>query len=527
MDFSFHLLAVSTVLALVLWYTLRRVRESRRKTEKGLQPPEPSGALPLIGHLHLLGAQKTLARTLAAMADKDGPIFTIRLGKHPTVVVSNLEAIKECFTTHDRILSSRPRSSHGEHLSYNYAAFGFNNSGPFWREMRKIVTIQLLSSHRLKSLRHVQVSEVNTLINDLYLLSKSNKQGSTKIDISECFERMTINMITRMIAGKRYFSSTEAEKEDEGKRIGKLMKEFMYISGVFVPSDVIPFLGWMNNFLGSVKTMKRLSRELDSLMESWIQEHKLKRLESTENTNKMEDGDFIDVMLSLLDDSMFGYSRETIIKATAMTLIIAGADTTSITLTWILSNLLNNRRSLQLAQEELDLKVGRERWAEDSDIGNLVYIQAIIKETLRLYPPGPLSVPHEATKDFCVAGYHIPKGTRLFANLWKLHRDPNLWSNPDEYMPERFLTDHANVDVLGHHFELIPFGSGRRSCPGITFALQVLHLTFARLLQGFDMKTPTGESVDMTEGVAITLPKATPLEIQITPRLSPELYYEC
>jgi cytochrome P450 len=94
-------------------------------------------------------------------------------------------------------------------------------------------------------------------------------------------------------------------------------------------------------------------------------------------------------------------------------------------------------------------------------------------------------------------------------------------------MPERFLTDHANVDVLGHHFELIPFGSGRRSCPGITFALQVLHLTFARLLQGFDMKTPTGESVDMTEGVAITLPKATPLEIQITPRLSPELYYEC
>ncbi|KAJ6965546.1 hypothetical protein NC652_003433 [Populus alba x Populus x berolinensis] len=527
MDFSFHLLAISTVLALVLWYTLRSVREGRRKTEKGLQPPEPSGALPLIGHLHLLGAQKTLARTLAAMADKYGPIFTIRLGKHPTVVVSNLEAIKECFTTHDRILSSRPRSSHGEHLSYNYAAFGSNNSGPFWREMRKIVTIQLLSSHRLKSLRHVQVSEVNTLINDLYLLSKSNKQGSTKIAISECFERMTINMITRMIAGKRYFSSTEAENEDEGKRIGKLMKEFMYISGVFVPSDVIPFLGWMNSFLGSVKTMKRLSRELDSLMESWIQEHKLKRLESTENTNKMEDDDFIDVMLSLLDDSMFGYSRETIIKATAMTLIIAGADTTSITLTWILSNLLNNRRSLQLAQEELDLKVGRERWAEDSDIGNLVYIQAIIKETLRLYPPGPLAVPHEATKDFCVAGYQIPKGTRLFANLWKLHRDPNLWSNPDEYMPERFLTDHANVDVLGQHFELIPFGSGRRSCPGITFALQVLHLTFARLLQGFDMKTPTGESVDMTEGVAITLPKATPLEIQITPRLSPELYHEC
>ncbi|KAG5222223.1 cytochrome P450 [Salix suchowensis] len=528
MDFSVQILAISTVLAVVLWYTSRRVRGSRYKTEKGLRAPEPSGALPIIGHLHLLGKQMTLARTFAAMADKYGPIFTIRLGKYPTVVVSNHEAIKECFTTHDRSISSRPRSSTGEYLGYNYAAFGFTNSGPFWRDMRKIVSIQLLSSHRLKSLRHVQVSEVNSLINDLYLLCRRNKQGSARIVISECFERLTINMITRMIAGKRYLRSTEAEKEEEGKRIGKLMKEYMYISGVIVPSDLIPFLGWMNHFPGPVKTMKRLSRELDSLMESWIQEHKLKRLESTtENTSKMEGDDFIDVMLSLLDDSMFGYSRETIIKATAMTLIIAAADTTSIALTWILSNLLNHRRSLQLAQEELDLKVGRERWAEDSDIENLVYIQAIIKETLRLYPPGPLSAPHEATEDFCVAGYHISKGTWLFSNLWKLHRDPNLWSNPDEYMPERFLTDQANVEVLGHHFELIPFGSGRRSCPGITFALQLLHLTLARLLQGFDMKTPTGESVDMTEGSGVTLPKMTPLEILITPRLSPELYSEC
>lgn len=181
---------------------------------------------------------------------------------------------------------------------------------------------------------------------------------------------------------------------------------------------------------------------------------------------------------------------------------------------------------MELAQEELDLKVGRERWVEDSDIANLVYMQAIVKETLRLYPPGPVSVPHEATEDCFIAGYQIPKGTRLFVNLWKLHRDPNVWSNPDEFIPERFLTNHANVDVLGQHFELIPFGSGRRSCPGITFALQVLHLTIARMLQGFSITTPLNEPVDMTEGLSITLPKATPLEVLIIPRLCPELY-EC
>ncbi|KAF2292560.1 hypothetical protein GH714_025581 [Hevea brasiliensis] len=483
MDFSSHLLAIPGVLALVLlyWYNLWRLRDQSHKS-KGKLAPEVPGTLPIIGHIHLLGAEKTLARSLGRLADKYGPIFTIWLGVHRTVVVSNHDAIKECFTTND-----------------------------------KIVLIQLLSNHRLKSLRHVQVSEVNTLINDLYLLCK---QGSTKIVISECFEHLTINMITRMIAGKRYFNSANAGNE-QGKRIGELMKEYMYISGVFVPSDLIPSLWWMN-FLGPVKTMKRLSKEYDSLMESWINEHKLKRLKMGDSENMEED--FIDVMLSVLEDEFFGHSRENIIKGTAMTLIIAGADTTSITLTWILSNLLNNRRALELAMEEIDLKVGKERCVESSDIENLVYVQAIVKETLRLYPPGPLAVPHEASEDCLIGGYHIPKGTRIFPNLWKLHRDPKIWKNPDEFIPERFLTNHANLDVTGQNFEYIPFGSGRRSCPGLNFAIQAIHLTLARLLQGFTLTTPLNEPVDMSEGLGITLPKATPLEIKIIPRLRPELY---
>ncbi|XP_012085045.2 xanthotoxin 5-hydroxylase CYP82C4 [Jatropha curcas] len=209
------------------------------------------------------------------------------------------------------------------------------------------------------------------------------------------------------------------------------------------------------------------------------------------------------------------------------TLIIAGADTTSITLTWILSNLLNNRHALELAQQELDLKVGKERCVQDSDIENLVYLQAVVKETLRLYPPGPLAVPHEAINDCYISGYYIPKGTRVLANLWKLHRDPNIWSNPDKFLPERFLANRDNnVDFSGQNFEYLPFGSGRRSCPGLNFAIQAIHLTLARLLQAFSLTTLFNQPVDMTEGLGITLPKATPLEIQITPRLSSELY-EC
>lgn len=205
-------------------------------------------------------------------------------------------------------------------------------------------------------------------------------------------------------------------------------------------------------------------------------------------------------------------------------LVLAGSDTTSIASTWIMLALLNNRNVLKRAQEELDLKVGRDRLVEQSDIQNLIYIQAIVKETLRLYPPGPLLVPHEAIEDCNVCGYHIPKGTRLLVNVWKLHQDPGTWLNPKEFQPERFLTTHANVNVFGQHPELIPFSSGRRSCPGIGLALQILQLMVARLLQGFDITTPLNAPVDMTEGVSLTMLKETPLEVVLTPRLSSVLY---
>ena len=161
---------------------------------------------------------------------------------------------------------------------------------------------------------------------------------------------------------------------------------------------------------------------------------------------------------------------------------------------------------------------------EQSDIPNLVYLKSIIKETLMLYGPAPLLVPHEAMKDYCIGGHHIPKGTRLLVNAWKMHQDPAVWSNPKEFRPKRFLTSHATVDVFGQDFELIPFGSGRRSCPAINMALQMLHLTISRLLQAFDMAIPSNSPVDMTEGICLSMPKATPLDVMITPRLHAELY---
>ncbi|ONI32812.1 hypothetical protein PRUPE_1G387400 [Prunus persica] len=175
-----------------------------------------------------------------------------------------------------------------------------------------------------------------------------------------------------------------------------------------------------------------------------------------------------------------------------------------VTLTWTLSLLLNNRQVLKKVYEELDQYVGKGRLLDESDINNLVYLQATVKEAMRLCPAGPLSGQREFTEDCTVGGYHVPKGTWLLVNLWKIQTDPRVWADPMEFKPERFLTTHKDVDVRGQQFELMPFGSGRRACPGISFGLQMTLLTLASFLHSFDVTTQENAPVDMTGSIGLT-----------------------
>ncbi|KAL1340926.1 hypothetical protein AAHE18_09G050700 [Arachis hypogaea] len=342
--------------------------------------------------------------------------------------------------------------------------------------------LELLSPRRIESLRHVYESEVDTLINDL--LSYLGADSGVKVVISEWLERLTFNIIIKMIAGKRYFSYLKDADDEESHRIVKLVKEFMHISG------------------------------------NWVEEHDVKNDDQKKkNYSSSEKQYFIDFMLSVIeDDPASGHTRDNIIKANIMNIMLAGSDTTSSTMTWILSLLLNNKHALKRAKDEIDLHVGKDKMVKASDIKNLVYLQAILKETLRLYPAGPLLVPHEAREDCNIHGYYVPKGTRVFANVWKLHRDPSIWAEPEKFSPERFINGNGEVNE-DQNFEYLPFGSGRRACPGSTFAIQVILITLARLIQKFDLEVPIkGEAIDMREGLGITLPKLTPLQIILTPR---------
>ncbi|PIN09967.1 hypothetical protein CDL12_17446 [Handroanthus impetiginosus] len=194
-------------------------------------------------------------------------------------------------------------------------------------------------------------------------------------------------------------------------------------------------------------------------------------------------------------------------------------------LIWALSLLLNHRHVLKKVQQELDDQIGKNRRVTESDLNNLPYLYAVVKETLRLYPASPLSGLREFSEDTTVGNYKIPKGTWLILNSWKLQRDPRVWQeNPSKFMPERFLKAHKKLDVKGQSFELLPFGAGRRICPGMNFGLQMMHLVLASLLQSFEVSTVADEAVDMTESAGLTNLKATPLDVLVAPRLASRLY---
>lgn len=205
--------------------------------------------------------------------------------------------------------------------------------------------------------------------------------------------------------------------------------------------------------------------------------------------------------------------------------LILGGDAVKVTLTWALALLLNNPHELQKAQDELNNCIGKDRQVDESDIRNLINLQAIIKETLRLYPPSPIIALRAAMEDCTFSnGYHIPAGTRLMINAWKIQRDDHIWPDPERFCPERFMTSHKDIELRGQNFELIPFGSGRRSCPGASLALQVIHFTLARFLHSFEIAKPSSDNVDMTESLGLTNLKATPLQILLTPRLDARFY---
>ncbi|CAL1400611.1 unnamed protein product [Linum trigynum] len=495
------LLFLVSLTILIVSFLNRKTTTSSSRLHNKL-PPSPWAALPIIGHLHLLGPSihRSFHRLSAA-----APLLHLRLGSVQCVVVSTPDAAREVLRTHDLTFSNRKQTIAVRRVTYTNSSFAFAPHGAYWKFVKKLSASELLSPRMLRRQLGVRAAELRRF---MAAVRERSRGGTERVNVTEELMTYSNNVISRMMLG----SETGGGHADVARQV---IREVSQIFGEFNVSD---FVWCLRKF--DIQGFKRRSHDIhrryDELLESIIgSREQARKEESTRNEAGDEDDkvkDFLDVLLDVMEDdgAEIELTRDHI-KALVLDFFTAGTDTTAATLDWSLAELINHPQLLTKARQEIDRVVGSDRLVQESDAPNLPYVQAIIKETFRLHPTIPM-IARKSSRECHVNGYTIPTETLLFVNMWSIGRDPNNW--PDrtlEFWPDRFV--RSDVDITGQHFQLLPFGSGRRSCPGMPLALRQLPTVLAAMIQCFDWKVKGVDGgdaglVSMDERPGLTVPRA-------------------
>ncbi|VVB18214.1 unnamed protein product [Arabis nemorensis] len=462
--------------------------------EKNL-PPSPVG-FPVIGHLHLL--KEPVHRCLLDLSQKLGPVYSLRLGSRRAVVVTSASAAEEFLTgENDVVFANRPTSTLGEYVAYNNTMLSAAPYGEHWRKLRRLCTVEIFSTARLRDSVEIRRDEVRALLRTIHVATTSEGNNNfVGLELRPLLSGLTFNIVMRMVAGKSYYGE-ENDEDEEAREVRELIREAFEFGGFTYVGDFLPILK-LFDFDGYVKRGKKLGSKLDKFLQKLVDEHRI-------NRGKTEFEKTMITRLLYLQESEPEYYTDDIIKGLVLQMLLAGTDTTAVTLEWAMANLLNHPEILVKTQMELNDVVSREgRLIEEYDVNTCRYLNNVISETLRLYPAAPLLVPHESSDDCKVAGYDVPRSTWLFVNAWAIQRDPKVWDEPEAFKPERFESETL-------HSKFLPFGLGRRACPGMGLAQSVLGLALGSLIQCFDWEREDDVEVDMSEGRGLTMPKALPL----------------
>nr|XP_010932509.1 flavonoid 3',5'-hydroxylase 1 [Elaeis guineensis] len=503
-------LAATTIFLPLLLLLLFLIR-GRHRLHAALNLPLPPGprGWPLLGVLPLLRPLPHAA--LASLAKRYGSIMYLKLGTSGFAVASSPAAARAFLHTHDLLFADRPLNAAARHISYGGQDLVSADYGPLWKLLRRLSITHLLGPRPLVQWAPARLSESALMVRSVLDLSRLGEP----VRVQEAAMVALANMLGLAMLSRRVFDSYGAESS-EFKRV---VSEWMKLSGMANLGDFIPSIKWLD-VQGIDRRLKSLHARFDALMTRMLREHA--------DTAGEREGrpDFVDYLLASSKSSESEVVvSDTNIKGLVLDMFIAGTDTSSVSIEWAFAELLKNRSILKRAQLELDNVIGRDRKLEESDIPKLPYLQAICKEALRMHPSTPLSLPHLSNQACKVDGFYIPEGTRLLVNIWAIGRDPDIWENPLEFNPDRFLSGKgANIDLQGTDFELMPFGGGRRICVGKSVGILFVQYLLGTLLHSFDWMIPDGEELDMEEAPGLVLQKNVPLIALASPRLAPTAY---
>ncbi|CAN4118326.1 unnamed protein product [Withania somnifera] len=401
----------------------------------------------------------------------------LQLGEITTVVVSSVDMAREVLKTHDLAFASRPKLVSLDIICYKCTDIAFSPYGEYWRQMRKVCVMELLTAKNVRSFSTIRHDEASRLLQ----IIRSSTQGEP-INVTE-----QILWYESSITCKAAFGEL---LKDQEKFIG-IVRELVELAGGFSVADIFPSIKILHVLSGLRSRILKVHKNIDAIVEDVINEHKKNIAGDKKGNGSLGGEDLVDVLLRLMESGELQIPiTNDNIKAIMIDLFSAGTETSSTTILWAMTEMMRNPSVLAKAQAEVrEALKGKETLNEDV-IEDLKYLKQVVKETFRLHPPLPLLVPRECREETKINGYTIPLKTRVMVNVWAIGRDPKYWEDAESFMPERF--EQSTVDFMGNNFEFLPFGAGRRMCPGISFGLINVHLPLAKFLYHFDWKLPDG-----------------------------------
>ncbi|KAG6734191.1 hypothetical protein I3842_01G261500 [Carya illinoinensis] len=473
-----------------------------RKKKSGNTPSFPPGpkAFPIVGNISLELRNKP-HQTLAKLSKQHGPLMTLKLGSTTTIVISSPDTAKEALQKHDQAFSSRtiPDAARAfDHHKFSMAWLPASSTG--WRSLRKVAAMEMFVPQRLDATEAIRHKKVQELIAHIGASCNSGEA----IDIG----RVAFTTVFNVISNTLFSADLAQYSSNTSQEFQALIMGTMEEDGRPNIADYFPALRLFDP-QGTRRRMTAYTAKLFEILDGIINERlQLRATSKASNAGS----DVLDSLLSLVEDdnSKLSYND---MKHLLLDLYSAGSDTKSSAVEWAMAELLHNPPKMAKVREELEEVIGKDGLVQESDISKLPYLLATVKETFRLHPPAPLLLPHKAEADVEICGFTVPKNAQILVNVWGMGRDPSIWPNPDQFSPERFLDN--DIDYKGTNFELIPFGAGRRICPGLPLANRMVPLMLASLLHHFNWKLENEmkpEDMDMRETTfGITLHIAQPL----------------